>query len=525
MRLVCPRCVAQYEVDDNAVPENGREVQCANCEHIWFQDSIQMLSEREPEDEKPDLTAESFRTGEADIFDDLDGVGDAQFRTARNDDAEADENTLNPEIDDEDDEPRELPEGIHKVDKDVLDVLRSEAAFSSARATHDPEPAEAEEEQDEADQDELTAYLDAHSDDEADATAEIADAGPEAEAADSAEDFDPLSDLDAIRTQLSDISEPEEESEYDPVLPQDDPEQADDYSDDPAGLTGAPDDAEDFEPEADDMEWEKDVPGSGYSAEIDEDDDLSTSDAPEVDDGEDEPSPKRAYRADLEDRGDPQEGPFEDDADLQQALSAAAQDDEYLDEEEEDQEKEEDLFDEEPDDPAGGSAIPAAAALGALRPRRTTSGVRPRTIPGAEALLGGLPAENAGAGVASGPVVPPGRPQQAGSSERTERPDTSGSRKELLPDVDELDSTLRNEAAKPRRDLESMGEVDEQPSGGFRRAFIWTLFIVALLAILYLYRPLIVELLPASAVVLDPYIEFVNGVRKGIDGIVEYLMQ
>jgi predicted Zn finger-like uncharacterized protein len=37
MRLICPNCDAQYEVDDSAIPESGRDVQCSNCGHGWFQ--------------------------------------------------------------------------------------------------------------------------------------------------------------------------------------------------------------------------------------------------------------------------------------------------------------------------------------------------------------------------------------------------------------------------------------------------------------------------------------------------------
>jgi predicted Zn finger-like uncharacterized protein len=37
MRLGCPNCDAQYEVDDAAIPAAGRDVQCSNCGHIWFQ--------------------------------------------------------------------------------------------------------------------------------------------------------------------------------------------------------------------------------------------------------------------------------------------------------------------------------------------------------------------------------------------------------------------------------------------------------------------------------------------------------
>jgi predicted Zn finger-like uncharacterized protein len=37
MRLVCPNCDAEYEVDAAAIPDAGRDVQCSNCGHAWFQ--------------------------------------------------------------------------------------------------------------------------------------------------------------------------------------------------------------------------------------------------------------------------------------------------------------------------------------------------------------------------------------------------------------------------------------------------------------------------------------------------------
>jgi len=37
MRLICPNCDAQYEVDDGAIPPDGRDVQCSNCGNAWFQ--------------------------------------------------------------------------------------------------------------------------------------------------------------------------------------------------------------------------------------------------------------------------------------------------------------------------------------------------------------------------------------------------------------------------------------------------------------------------------------------------------
>jgi predicted Zn finger-like uncharacterized protein len=37
MRLICPNCGAQYEVADDAISAAGRDVQCSNCGHGWFQ--------------------------------------------------------------------------------------------------------------------------------------------------------------------------------------------------------------------------------------------------------------------------------------------------------------------------------------------------------------------------------------------------------------------------------------------------------------------------------------------------------
>lgn len=37
MRLICPNCAAQYEVGDDVIPTNGRDVQCSNCAHTWFE--------------------------------------------------------------------------------------------------------------------------------------------------------------------------------------------------------------------------------------------------------------------------------------------------------------------------------------------------------------------------------------------------------------------------------------------------------------------------------------------------------
>lgn len=39
MRISCPNCGAIYEVPDDVIPAEGRDVQCSNCGDTWFQES------------------------------------------------------------------------------------------------------------------------------------------------------------------------------------------------------------------------------------------------------------------------------------------------------------------------------------------------------------------------------------------------------------------------------------------------------------------------------------------------------
>lgn len=58
MRLTCPNCAAQYEVDDRVIPETGRDVQCSNCGFAWFQ-APASAAEPEPAPE-PEPILEAF---------------------------------------------------------------------------------------------------------------------------------------------------------------------------------------------------------------------------------------------------------------------------------------------------------------------------------------------------------------------------------------------------------------------------------------------------------------------------------
>ncbi len=36
MIITCPNCKKQFKIDNSLIPNEGRDLQCGSCEHIWF---------------------------------------------------------------------------------------------------------------------------------------------------------------------------------------------------------------------------------------------------------------------------------------------------------------------------------------------------------------------------------------------------------------------------------------------------------------------------------------------------------
>ncbi|MGB8815576.1 MAG: zinc-ribbon domain-containing protein [Paracoccaceae bacterium] len=133
MRLICPNCDAQYEVNNDAIPDGGRDVQCSNCGHAWFQMS--------PE-------AEAAMTAEEELFD-APSVGLSQTAGAAPIEVPAPPPVTPPQTEAADDgdeaEQFDSPSPLQRrtLDESLLEVLREEAEReSTARRTEEPQQLE-----------------------------------------------------------------------------------------------------------------------------------------------------------------------------------------------------------------------------------------------------------------------------------------------------------------------------------------------------------------------------------------------
>jgi predicted Zn finger-like uncharacterized protein len=113
---------------------------------------------------------------------------------------------------------------------------------------------------------------------------------------------------------------------------------------------------------------------------------------------------------------------------------------------------------------------------------------------------------------------------------------SAASRRDLLPDIDEINSTLR--ATNQRRpaaagDHDRPGDAAEAATdaevsgGGFRRGFLFVVLLMVIAVLLYVYAPRLAETVPALQGVLSSYVEVMDGLRLWIDdklrGVLQWL--
>ena len=92
-------------------------------------------------------------------------------------------------------------------------------------------------------------------------------------------------------------------------------------------------------------------------------------------------------------------------------------------------------------------------------------------------------------------------------------------RRSLFPDIEEINSSLSPDrgpqSGEPAYDL--YPDAASRPSGGFRRGFLLAILIAIVALLLYIFAPLLSDMLPALRGVLDDYVAWVDGLRQWLD--------
>ena len=120
MRLICPNCGAQYAVADGVIPSAGRDVQCSNCAHTWFETPGASSDDTPPPPRKTSAPKVPARPAPeappaADQF--SGSINDAFKDTAPENLAPA----------------PQPPSDRKPIDRSVADILREEAALEAAQ--------------------------------------------------------------------------------------------------------------------------------------------------------------------------------------------------------------------------------------------------------------------------------------------------------------------------------------------------------------------------------------------------------
>lgn len=120
--------------------------------------------------------------------------------------------------------------------------------------------------------------------------------------------------------------------------------------------------------------------------------------------------------------------------------------------------------------------------------------------------------------------------EQHSAAETTAAAAAVASRRELLPDIEEINSTLRT--GSERRVIPNMGadagrdtHADPKQRSGFSRGFVLIVALASVLVLLYVFSPQISEAVPALRPYLALYVAQVDSARQWLDEMLQSTLQ
>jgi hypothetical protein len=120
------------------------------------------------------------------------------------------------------------------------------------------------------------------------------------------------------------------------------------------------------------------------------------------------------------------------------------------------------------------------------------------------------------------------RGEPEGASEAAATAAAMSSRRELLPDIEVINSTLRNDQSPSGVDADARKELGaggaKKKKRNFKRGFLTMLLIAVILLLIYIYAPQIAQAVPALDGMLTGYVAWVDQLRIALDGQIKALL-
>ena len=95
------------------------------------------------------------------------------------------------------------------------------------------------------------------------------------------------------------------------------------------------------------------------------------------------------------------------------------------------------------------------------------------------------------------------------------------SRRDMLPEIEEINSSLRASSEKRTGVAavvsDSMGA--EKATGGFRTGFVLMLLLAIVMVVVYIMAPKIAQQIPGAAGAMEAYVGFIDSLRHTVDGL------
>jgi hypothetical protein len=112
-----------------------------------------------------------------------------------------------------------------------------------------------------------------------------------------------------------------------------------------------------------------------------------------------------------------------------------------------------------------------------------------------------------------------------GEDPKQVNPDPSGSRRDLLPDIEEINSTLRSTSDAEVSAVQAPGTAaisGRKP--GFARGFALTIIVAVILGMIYQSAPQIAQAVPQADPMLSAYVALVDQARLWLNGLIAPLL-